>query len=149
MTAASLVFLVATATIAVPWVDRFRVVRPIGLEVRRVVPPDASVYAYAFREPSLFFYADRTFPIVGGPPQTLLCGETPAYVVAKESTLMWKAPDAPYTVVARKAGFAEDGGEMTLLLVRSDPSRCAALQRSTNTGAESSRAPDASRTRAK
>ena len=98
-----------------------------------------------FREPSLFFYSRRTFPIVAGSSlEKILCGEPPAYLVVKESTLGRQASDAPFVVVARKTGFAEDGGEMTLLLVRTDSERCG--QRSTNIGPESSRMLDVSRT---
>jgi hypothetical protein len=116
------------------------VVKPIALAVKENASADAEVYAYAFREPSLFFYSGWTFPIIRGVPlETLLCKTEPVYVVTKESSREAAARPAPYVVVARRDGFAENGGEMTLVLLRNNPERCGGLEPATPRGQDVSK----------
>jgi 4-amino-4-deoxy-L-arabinose transferase-like glycosyltransferase len=103
---------------ALPWIEKYRVMKPIGKAIRENAAPSSKVYGYFVSEPSLFFYGGRLFPSVEqGSVDDLLNSREPVLVVIKESRLQEMAPKIPYTVLERRRGFAENGGEMTLLLI--------------------------------
>lgn len=108
-------------TIMFPWVDRHRVIRPIALSIKRVVPENAEIYSYGNSEPSLFFYSGRYFPTIKRISLDMILGKPkPVYLVIQRSALEGAAVGVPYRIIEQKEGFAENGGEMTLLLITND-----------------------------
>ena len=109
--------------VALPWVERFRVMKPIGLAIREDVPPGAKLVGYRVSEPSLFIYGGRRFPKLEQQPLSqILAGKEPVYVVTTKALLKAEAGKSPYRVLAEHSGFAENGGEMTVVLVTNAPS---------------------------
>lgn len=114
--AASFAFLLSANLFALPWIERFRVLKPIGVAIREKVPADAELVGYGFSEPSLFIYGGRLFPKVEHISlDEVLSRKNPVYVVVEEHLL--KA-QAPYEILAKASGFAENSGETTLLLIK-------------------------------
>ena len=104
---------------ALPWVENFRVTKPIALALKRDVPTDAKLIGYKFSEPSLFIYSGRLFPKIEATSlDSELSDPRPVYVVTTEKILRENNITHPYTVLASKEGFAENSGEITLLLLK-------------------------------
>ena len=92
--------------------------KPIGLALKSHAGPDSKVYGYSVSEPSLFIYGGRLFPLVEeGSLDDLFRSGRNVLIVIKESQLKDMIVRTPYRILARKKGFAENGGEMTLLLL--------------------------------
>jgi 4-amino-4-deoxy-L-arabinose transferase-like glycosyltransferase/membrane-associated phospholipid phosphatase len=104
---------------ALPWVEKHRVMKPIGLAIKNIPESHATVFGYHISEPSLFIYGERTFPKLEDIPLASILKSTDVvYGVITEDQLNQQKIQTPYTLVAKKQGFAENNGEMTLLLIR-------------------------------
>jgi 4-amino-4-deoxy-L-arabinose transferase-like glycosyltransferase len=113
----TILFLTILFHAALPWVEQFRVMKPIGLAIREQVPAQARLVGYRVSEPSLFIYGGRTFPKLEGELLgKILSSSEPTYVVTTESLLNAEAGNVPHRVLARAEGFAENGGETTIVL---------------------------------
>lgn len=109
-------FLGAAKLWAFPWIERFRVMKPIGLAVRKHVPADAALFGYFVSEPSLFIYGGRTFPKIEDVSlDALLIRPEPTYIIVPET---WLKSDISYEILETASGFAENSGEITLHLIR-------------------------------
>jgi 4-amino-4-deoxy-L-arabinose transferase-like glycosyltransferase len=118
VTLGSALFYVCLATATLPWVDQFRVMKPIALKLGEVPCRDAAIYAMGIRAPSLVFYSNRpvtTLDAVAVGP--VLREARPVCLIARSGDLEAIPIQGLYSVVARRQGFAENGGEMTLVLV--------------------------------
>ncbi|MBI3012725.1 MAG: glycosyltransferase family 39 protein, partial [Elusimicrobia bacterium] len=103
---------------ALPQIDRQRVMKPIGLAIQKHVSSDDSLFGFRVSEPSLFIYGGRLFPKIENEPlDTLLNQEKKTFVLISEKQLEKSAPQSAYTILEKKEGFAENGGETTLLLI--------------------------------
>ena len=108
---------------SLPHLDHFRVMKPIGLAIKKYAEPDANVFGYHISEPSLFIYGQRLFPKIEDKPlDEILSNEKPTYVILTESELKKSEPKIPYTLLEKKEGFSENGGEMALLLIKNKKS---------------------------
>lgn len=111
---------ISFALVALPSIDAHRVTKPIAVALRDAAAPGDAVFAYRFREPSLFFYARRVFPIVkDGSLDGLLARPGRVWVVTRDAALREPIRHR-YRVVARREGVAENGGETTLVLLSND-----------------------------
>lgn len=114
----SIILFVSFSILSLPAIEEHRVMKPIGIAIKKNVPQDADLIGYQVSEPSLFIYSGRLFKSIENTPlESLLAQTKPLYVVIKESALMKSSVQPSYKVVERKEGFAENGGEMTLLLI--------------------------------
>jgi hypothetical protein len=108
--------------ISLPWVESLRVMRPIALAAKSAADGGGEVYRFGVSEPSLSFYSGRYFPSVTEKRlDDILTRRIPTYVVVNESKLKEAAPRAAYKIIAKKEGFAESRGPMTLLLIGNRP----------------------------
>ncbi len=116
--AASSALFVSFALVGVPAVDRHRVMKPVALSIQRYASPQSKVYAYKIWQPSLYFYSRRIFPTVEDRTIDQLLSEPGSvFVAVKESEFQKEGVKQPYRLYDVLAGFAEDGGEMTLMLI--------------------------------
>ncbi|MBI2118300.1 MAG: glycosyltransferase family 39 protein [Elusimicrobia bacterium] len=114
----SLIVFIMITLFSLPWVDQHRVMKPMGLALKRFAPPNSKIFGYHVSEPSLFIYGERLFPKIEKESLNELLKEPiPTYVITQESRLKEIAPSIPYFILDRKQGFAENGGEMSLVLV--------------------------------
>lgn len=103
---------------ALPWIENFRVMKPIALALKKNLSSDSKIYGYFVSEPSLIFYGGRLFPHVeNGTIQDLLNQPGQVFVITKESILNRETIQVPYRVVEQREGFAENEGETTLVLL--------------------------------
>jgi 4-amino-4-deoxy-L-arabinose transferase-like glycosyltransferase len=111
-------FFVGLSLISVPYVDSFRVMRPIALAVKYVPGPRAEVYRYGVSAPSLFFYSGRHLPAVKkGRLDEILSRPESVYIVTRKDRFLQARPKSAFTIITEKDGFSENGGPMTLLLI--------------------------------
>lgn len=114
---------VTFAQFSLPWVENFRVMKPIALAIKENVPANAKLVGYRIFEPSLYIYSNRFFPYLEDVPVSeILKSPEQIYIVIKEKDLMQESFAVPYKIISQKKGFAENGGEMTLLLIQNAPS---------------------------
>lgn len=115
----SFALFISFSMLSLPWIEKHRVTKPIGLAVKKYVDSKSELIGYRFSEPSLFIYGQRLFPSIEHIPlDTLLKTSKSVFVVVRETDLKTVSPQTPYTILERKEGFAENGGEMTLLLIK-------------------------------
>jgi len=118
VTLGSVLLYVFLGTVTLPWVDQFRVMKPIALKLREVPCRDAAVYALGIRAPSLVFYSNRPVTTLDAVAVVRVLREArPVCLIARSSELEAIPIKGLYSVVSRRQGFAENGGEMTLVLV--------------------------------
>ncbi len=116
--AGTICFYVSFALISLPWIERFRVMKPLGLAIAQRVPAQARLIGFNLSEPSLFFYGKRLFEKVENESLDKLLSEVaPTYILIHESKLKQELPKSPYVLVHRQEGFAENGGEMSVMLI--------------------------------
>jgi len=117
----TLIFFLALIHFVLPAVDRYRVMKPIGVALKENAPADAKVYGYFVSEPSLFFYGGRLFPLIEeGTLDDLLSQKGPVFVITKESRFHDVPASVPHKTLARADGFSENGGKMTLRLLSNE-----------------------------
>jgi 4-amino-4-deoxy-L-arabinose transferase-like glycosyltransferase len=125
--AGAALFCAGLFAISLPWVESLRVMRPIALAAKSAADSGGEVYRFGVSEPSLSFYSGRYFPSVTEKRlDEVLRRRIPTYIVVNESKLKAAALKAPYKIIAKKEGFAESKGPMTLLLIgngRDEPPR--------------------------
>ncbi|HEY1372517.1 MAG TPA: glycosyltransferase family 39 protein [Candidatus Binatia bacterium] len=116
--AGAALFCAGLFAMSLPWVESLRVMRPIALAAKSAAEHGGEVYRFGVSEPSLSFYSGRYIPSVNEERlDDILRRRVPTYVVVNESKLKKAAPRAAYKIIAKKEGFAESRGPMTLLLI--------------------------------
>ena len=96
-------------------VDRHRVMKPVALSISGVRPRPGIRHKI---QPSLFFYSRRIFPTIEDRSIDQLLSELGSvFVLVKETEFQKQDVKQPYRFYDVRAGFAEDGGEMTLMLI--------------------------------
>ncbi len=113
---AGFLFLLSAKIWSFPWIEKFRVMKPMGTAIKKLVPQDAKLYGYFVSEPSLFIYGGRTFPKIEDVSlDALLIRPEPTYVIVPE---LWLKSDIPFEILEKASGFAENSGEVTLYLIK-------------------------------
>lgn len=113
------VFFIGLSLISLPYIESLRVMRPIALAAKAAAGSGGEIYRYGVSEPSIFFYSGHYFSVVKkGELDSILDRPWPVYIVTRKDKLLQAQPKTAYTVVAEKDGFSENGGAMTLLLIR-------------------------------
>jgi hypothetical protein len=106
-----------------PRLDEARVVKPIGLLLRKT--RGLPTYSYGFLEPGLAFYGARTIARLDTPEQVVHLGKTRAgfALVAREGDLaaLLREINRPDVSVDFRRGFCEDKGPLGLVLLRRRP----------------------------
>jgi len=112
------IFTLILSLIALPMIEKYRVMKPMGSAIKQFVPKEANLYGYHISEPSLFIYGERLFPKIENEPLDSLLGKKePTYIILPESVLIKSEAQTPFTVLSKKEGFAENSGKITLLLI--------------------------------
>jgi 4-amino-4-deoxy-L-arabinose transferase-like glycosyltransferase len=118
VTLGSVLLYVWLGTVTLPWIDRFRVMKPIALKLGEAPCRDATVYALGIRAPSLVFYSNRPVAMLDSVAvRAVLLEARPVCLIARSGDLETIPLKGLYSVVVRRQGFAENGGEITLVLV--------------------------------
>jgi len=122
--AGSLLLFTSFSALALPWVEKYRVMKPIGLSIKKFAPPASHVFGYFINEPSLRLYSGHPIDTVEDRTVNELLRENqPVFIILEESKLREQNVNSYYRILKRKEGFSENGGRMTLLLItNSSPS---------------------------
>jgi 4-amino-4-deoxy-L-arabinose transferase-like glycosyltransferase len=114
-----LTLFVTFALLGLPWIERHRVTKDIALAIKNIQDPNTRVVSYHFSEPSLYIYSGKLFPDMGSVPlDSILSQPEPTAVVITKAELEQSAVESSYIIIAQKQGFAENRGEITLLLIK-------------------------------
>lgn len=115
-------FFLTIAIWSLPWIDQYRVIKPIGLSIKKYLHPESNLLGYYFSEPSLFIYGSRIFPKVEGESlEAILNDPRPTYIILTEERLKKSDPKTSYTILDQKEGWAENHGEIKLMLIGNQP----------------------------
>ena len=112
------IFAILLSLIGLPIVEKYKVMKPIGLAIKEFVPKEARLIGYHISEPSLFIYGERLFPKIENESlDSLLGNKEPTYIVLPENLFKPEEVQTPFKVLAKKEGYAENSGKITLLLI--------------------------------
>ena len=126
LVASMLLFILVTAHVMVPHLDRFRVVHQASVSAARWAWEKSRqgqrprLLAHRYREPGMLFYARQRIPKVGDDAlQEALAVPGPLLVISRKKFYEQMSQDvtAQLRVQERFDGYCENKGQMTLLLL--------------------------------